>query len=59
MRPPRRLITFLLALVVAGAIAPTALAGKRKPPPTAQPAAPVYVAPSPISVSLIDVEALR
>ncbi len=60
MRPPRRLTTVLLALVVAGAVAPTALAGKRNSPPAAPaPPAPTYVAPSPITISMIDIEALR
>ena len=60
MRPPRRLTMVLLALAVAGAVAPSALAGKKNPPPAAPaPPAPTYVAPSPITISMIDIEALR
>ena len=60
MRPPRRLTIVLLALAVAGAVAPSALAGKRNPPP-AEPAlpAPTYIAPTSISTSMVDIEALR
>jgi hypothetical protein len=56
MRLSRRLTGVLLVLVCAGALAPTALAGKRKPPP---PPPPTYVAPEPITTSMVDIEALR
>lgn len=64
MRLSRRPTTVLLALVVAGALAPAALAGKKwSPPPQPAPTyvapAPTYVAPAPISTSMVDIEALR
>ena len=59
MRLSRRLTGVLLVLVFAGALAPTALAGKRKPPPPPPSPAPTYVAPGPITTSMVDIEALR
>lgn len=57
MRPSRRLTGILLVLVFAGALAPGALAGKRKPaPPPAE--APAYVAPAHHEY-MVDIEALR
>jgi hypothetical protein len=54
MRLSRRLTCVLLVLVFAGALAPGALAGKRKPPPTA----PAYVATG-HHTYMVDIEALR
>ena len=59
MRLSRRLTGVLLVLVFAAALAPTALAGKRKPPPPPPSPAPTYVAPGPITTSMVDIEALR
>jgi hypothetical protein len=54
MRLSRRLTGVLLVLVFAGALAPGALAGKRKPPPTA----PAYVVHGQHTY-MVDIEALR
>ena len=61
MRLSRRLTGVLLVLVLAGVIAPSALAGPRRPPPPRPlpPPAPTYVAPEPITTSMVDIEALR
>ena len=61
MRLSRRLTGVLLALVLAGVLAPTALAGKRNnPAPQSQVTqpAPIIAAPGP-GVSMMDIEALR
>lgn len=64
MRLSRRLTGVLLALALAGALAPTAVAGKRKPPPPPPPPPPTVVAPEPVAgdpytASMIDIEALK
>jgi hypothetical protein len=64
MRLSRRLTGILLLLVLAGALAPSALAGKRRspaPPPVVAPTAPLVsvVASEPAFVPLVDIEALR
>ncbi len=66
MRLSRRLTGVLLVFALAGALAPTALAGKSKPPPVAppppavsSPAAPSTVVPDSGIVSMVDIEALR
>jgi len=59
MRLSRRLTGVLLVLAVAGALAPSALAGKRKPPPATSPTAPTYVAPDGGIAAMVDIEALR
>jgi hypothetical protein len=56
MRLSRRLTGVLLVLALAGALAPGALAAKRKPAP---PTAPTYVAPDSGIASMVDIEALR
>ena len=61
MRLSRRLSGVLLALAVAGVLAPTALAGKKgnaAPSPVLTAPAPV-VTPEPVFTSMVDIEALR
>jgi hypothetical protein len=61
MRLSRRLSGVLLALVLAGVLAPTALAGRKgntAPSPAVTAPAPV-VAPAPVFTSMVDIEALR
>jgi hypothetical protein len=59
MRLSRRLTGVLLVLAFAGALAPGALAGKRKPTPPAPPTSSTYVVPGSGVASMIDIEALR
>jgi hypothetical protein len=60
MRLSRRLTGVLLVLAFAGALAPGALAGKRKPTPLSPSApSPTYVAPATGVASMVDIEALR
>jgi hypothetical protein len=62
MRLSRRLTGVLLVFALAGALAPTALAGGKgtsAPPPAVAPTAPSVVAPEPAFVSMVDIEALR
>jgi hypothetical protein len=54
MRLSRRLTGVLLVLALAGALAPTALAGRK-----ATSAPPPAVAPGTAVVSMVDIEALR
>jgi hypothetical protein len=56
MRLSRRLTGVVLVLAFAGALAPGALAGKRKPAPA--PEAPAYVTPGQ-NTYMVDIEALR
>ena len=61
MRLSRRFAGVLLALAVAGVLAPTALAGRKgntAPSPAVTASAPV-VAPAPLFTSMVDIEALR
>ena len=60
MRLSRRFACVVLALALAGALAPTALAGKKRPPaPTSGSTPTTVVAPSPVGASMIDIEALK
>jgi hypothetical protein len=61
MRLSRRLTGVLLVLVFAGALAPGALAGKRKPAPPLAPStpSPTYVAQAYGAASMVDIEALK
>jgi hypothetical protein len=60
MRHSRRLTGVLLVLALAGALAPSALAGRLRPPkPSVAPLSPTVVAPAPVTVSMVDIEALR
>jgi hypothetical protein len=59
MRLSRRLTGVLLVLAFAGALAPGALAGKRKPASPAPSTSPTYVVPDSGVASMIDIEALR
>lgn len=60
MRLSRRLTGVLLVLVLAGALAPGALAGKRNPPSTpAGPSAPDEVARGSASTFKVNIDALK
>ena len=60
MRLSRRFTGVLLVLALAGALAPTALAGKKGPAaPVSSPSAPSTVAPSTSIASMVDIEALK
>jgi Tfp pilus assembly protein FimV len=72
MRLSRRLTAVLLVLVVGGALAPSALAGKKSnpapaptpvvapaPAPAPAPAVTPAPAPEPVRASMVDIEALR
>jgi hypothetical protein len=56
MRPSHRLTWILLALALAGTLAPGALAKRQPAPP---PTSPTYVAPGPGAAGAVNVEALR
>jgi hypothetical protein len=59
MRLSRRLTWVLLVFAVAGAVAPSALAGRKNPPAPPPASSPAVVAPAPVGMSMIDIEALR
>jgi hypothetical protein len=61
MRLSRRLSGALIALVLAGVLAPTALAGKKgnTAPSTVVTAPAPVAAPAPVFTSMVDIEALR
>jgi hypothetical protein len=57
MRLSRRLTGVLLVVALAGALAPTAFAGKKAAP--APSPAPLTVTPGLVVVAMVDIEALR
>ena len=67
MRLSRRFTGVMLVFALAGALAPTALAGKKTPPaapaptpaPVTAPTAPSTVAPGGSIASMVDIEALK